>query len=122
MPGANSRGIPYPLDSDPIADWPDIMILLAQELAAKLPQRGSKTLPEGGSSWGGGLDWEELGTITFPVPFGSAPTVLVNVATAYGGEVIEVQAHTPTTTGCSIRAKSPGSHVPISVRWIGLSG
>lgn len=113
MPGTTSKGFPYPLGTEPVADGDDAIKNLAQSVDSKVG-----VLASGLASVVLSSQIQNSITVTFPAGrFVAAPNV---VATSESGNYVAMST-SPTTTNVLIWASSKtgvSSSGTVPVRWI----
>ncbi len=113
MPSTTTRGFPYPLDSDPVADGAKATRDLAQKVDSALGVTAAGTVIVAVSA-------SAIGSapITFPAGrFSSAPILNATVA---GTTLYFATISTPTTTGATINVRrfdNTAATVNVTVHW-----
>lgn len=113
MPGINAAGVPYPLDTDPIADWPAILTEMVAALRAMA--RGTITLSDGGAA-------PAARVVTFPAGmFSSPPGVFLSHGTADSGtpNVSNLWVGGITADQCTITLNRETT-TTITVHWLAI--
>jgi hypothetical protein len=123
MPGTTAKGFPYAQPADPLVQWPATSQSLAEKIDADTVTKGyvdALPLVQAGRAAANAADGV---TVTFPVAYKTAPTVLVSHASAQSmGTAHQLFAETVTPTTVKIVAlKSDGSAlVAVDVVWVAV--
>lgn len=116
MPSATTKGFPYPIGSDDLADTDLRIKALADFLEARVGVFQSGQAVSASLAAGAGGDV----TVTFGTAFGATPNV-VACAQVNGSDssLFPVMVKTISTTGCVIRVKNgSGGATTVPVQWM----